>query len=69
MSWMLIVMLAWASAPPATVFQVPIATKDLCESAAVQVKADLNAQVAGESVDKPTTIGPGVVTTCIQVSS
>ena len=69
MNWMLVVVLAWASTPPLTVLEIPVATKELCEQAAAQVKQDLSAYAAGKAVGQSVTVGAGVLTTCLRIAS
>jgi hypothetical protein len=66
--WLLIVVLAWAGTPPATVIKIPVASQELCEKAAQQVRNDLSASAASIAVYGTTAGGfSGVATTCIQV--
>ncbi len=68
MNWMLIVVLAWASAPPLTVLEIRVASKALCEAAGEQMKEDLSSYAAGEAVKTLVSVGPGVLTTCVKVA-
>ena len=74
MKWLLVVLIVWADGPPLSTLQIPVATKDLCEKAAVQVRKDLNAAVVNEILGRglysplPESSG-GLVTSCLQISN
>ena len=69
MDWLLIVVLAWASTPPTTVLEIPVATEELCQEAARKVEQDLSANAVGDSVGQTVTVGKGVVTTCLRTAA
>lgn len=72
MKWLLVVLIAWADTPPLSFLQIAVETKELCHQAAEQVKEDLSASAAGESVGQP--VGSalqaqgGIVTSCIRIA-
>jgi hypothetical protein len=71
MDWLLVVVMVWLNPPP--VLEIPVATKELCEQAAAQVRKDLSREAALATEDpafKRDPAGvPGVVTTCLRVAN
>ena len=70
MEWLLIAVLAWAGAPPATVLQIEVESQELCKAAAERIQLDLSLDAAEIATQGYTDGLPGgVVTTCIEVSN
>ena len=76
MKWLLVVFMLWADGPPLSTLQIPVATKDLCEQAAAQVRKDLSAAAVSEALEalgrgfvRSFESSGGLVTSCLQISN